>query len=89
MSRSRRHTPVTGFTSCHSEKEDKQIWHRRWRRAQRATLASASQEALESYLPKLAREVSEIWDMGKDGRSRWPISLLRAKGRDARWLWGK
>lgn len=31
MSRSRRKTPITGHTTCRSEREDKKIWHQRWR----------------------------------------------------------
>jgi hypothetical protein len=31
MSRSRRKTPIVGHTTCGSEREDKKLWHQRWR----------------------------------------------------------
>ncbi|WP_282811691.1 hypothetical protein [Thauera humireducens] len=42
MSRSRRKTPIVGHTTCHSEREDKKLWHQRWRTSERTALASAS-----------------------------------------------
>ena len=71
MSRSRRKTPITGHTNCRSERHDKQIWHRRWRTRERMALASASPEALSAHLPLLENQVSNVWSMGKDGRSYW------------------
>jgi len=38
MSRSVRKNPIMGITTCRSEKEDKQIWHKRWRRRERIVL---------------------------------------------------
>lgn len=46
MSRSRRKTPIVGHTTCRSEREDKKLWHQRWRTHERTALASASPEAL-------------------------------------------
>jgi len=74
MSRSRRKTPIIGNTTCRSERQDKKIWHQRWRCRERNALASASPEALESHLPLLENQVSNVWSMGKDGHSYWPIS---------------
>lgn len=39
MSRSYRHTPICGVTTARSEKEDKQIEHRKWRAAVHEALA--------------------------------------------------
>ncbi len=45
-SRSRRKTPIVGHTTCRSEREDKKLWHQRWRTHDSASaLASASPEA--------------------------------------------
>lgn len=64
MSRSYRHTPIAGITTCRSEKEWKQRWHRRLRSAVRRTLLQTMDDAL---LPHF-REVSNIWTFGKDGK---------------------
>ncbi len=46
MSRSRRKTPIVGHATCRSEREDKKLWHQRWRSRERSALASAPPEAL-------------------------------------------
>lgn len=74
MSRSRRKTPIFGHTTCRSERQDKKLWHQRWRSRERNALANASPEALASYLPLLENEVSNVWAMGKDGHSYWPVA---------------
>jgi hypothetical protein len=74
MSRSRRKTPITGHTTCRSEREDKKIWHQRWRTHERTVLTSLSPENLNAYLPLQENQVSNVWSMGKDGRSYWPIA---------------
>ncbi|MGV8892561.1 MAG: hypothetical protein ACOH2K_06425 [Burkholderiaceae bacterium] len=74
MSRSRRKTPITGHTNCRSEQQDKKTWHQRWRTRERSTLASLSPEGLAAHLPLLEQQVSNVWSMGKDGRSYWPVT---------------
>jgi hypothetical protein len=74
MSRSRRKTPIIGNTTCRSERQDKKLWHQRWRTCERNVLASASPEAWESHLPILEKQVSNVWLMGKDGRSYWSVA---------------
>lgn len=74
MSRSRRKTPITGHTNCRSEREDKKTWHQRWRTHERSTLANLSPEGLAAHLPSLENQVSNVWSMGKDGRSYWPVA---------------
>lgn len=74
MSRSRRKTPIVGHTTCGSEREDKKLWHQRWRTRERTALTSASPEALSAHLPLLENQASSVWSMGKDGRSYWPSS---------------
>jgi hypothetical protein len=73
VSRSRRKTPKFGNTTCRSERQDKKLWHQRWRTSERMALASATPEALSAHLPLLENQVSSVWSMGKDGRSYWPV----------------
>lgn len=73
MSRSRRKTPIIGYTTCRSEKQDKQIWHRRWRARERTAMDSIAPESLDTFLPLLENQVSSVWAMGKDGKQYWPI----------------
>lgn len=72
MSRSRRKTPITGITTCRSEREDKKRWHQRWRSRERTALANASPEALNAHLPLLENDVINVWAMGKDGHAYRP-----------------
>lgn len=73
MSRSRRKNPVFGITTCVSERKDKITWHRRWRAKERTALNGVAHADLEAYLPSLENQVSNVWDMGKDGRQYWPV----------------
>lgn len=62
MSRSYRKTPITGWTTCESEKWDKKMANRKLRRR----TIDAIRKREEVY-PEL-KEVSDIWDFGKDGK---------------------
>lgn len=73
MSRSRRKTPIIGHTTCRSEKQDKQIWHRRWRARERTAMNGIAPELLDTFLPLLENQVRSVWAMGKDGKQYWPI----------------
>jgi hypothetical protein len=66
MARSRRKTPICGITTARSEKQDKKIWHSRYRAAVRTHLRSNRDQDL---MP-LPREVSNVWDFAKDGKQR-------------------
>ena len=69
MSRSFKHYAAGGNTTGHSEKEDKQFWHRVFRRVQRQNLLHAQRvEELDDYLPVFTREKSEVWKFNKDGK---------------------
>lgn len=61
MSRSQRKKPIVSHTSCRSEREDKKLWHQRWRTRERSALANASPEALEAHLSLLENQVSNVW----------------------------
>lgn len=66
VSRSRRQTPVYGYTTARSEAWDKQQWHQRWRTHERDRLRKVSADG--EHLTTLRNEVSSTWDMAKDGR---------------------
>ena len=71
MSRSRKKTPITGNVSG-SEKVDKQLWHRRLRRA---TRQSVSEDP--DFIAPDRRDVSDVWAMQKDGKHWWPDDDMR------------
>jgi len=71
MSRSYRKSPFIGVTCARSEKDDKRVANRRYRRRVSSSLISGRE------MP-LIREVSEVYLFSKDGRqmitdknSRW------------------
>lgn len=65
MSRSRRRTAIRGITTARSEKTDKQVSHRKVRRAVR-------QRVLEADAPlPLERELTNPWSMAKDGKKHF------------------
>jgi hypothetical protein len=66
MSRSKRKTPIAGNTGASSEKEDKQIWHRTFRRKIKSLLHLDDEDA-EIMYPEV-KEVSNPWLMDKDGK---------------------
>lgn len=66
MSRSYKKTPVSSNTTARSEKLDKKTWHSRRRAVERTQLASAGD--LDTVMPVLDIEVSNVWDFAKDGK---------------------
>ena len=70
MSRSRRKSPVTGITTSESEKDDKRIYNRRYRRASKQLFEN---DPVRDPMPKL-REFSDPWLMDKDGKARFDPS---------------
>ena len=69
MSRSRKRTPVCGFTTSDTEKQDKRLANRRLRRKVRVILSAEP----DPELPAL-REVSNVWSFDKDGKRRFDPS---------------
>jgi len=65
MSRSRRHTPVTGITKSESDKRDKVLAHRRQRRRVRTAMASGREDVATR------RKAGDVWSVAKDGKSRF------------------
>ena len=77
MSRSYQKTPIKGHTTCKSERLDKRLWHKRWRKHERIKLSVISPENLDDHCTTDRREVSNPWDMGKDGKHYYsPNNLL-------------
>ena len=67
MARSRKKTPAHGITTARSEKKDKRLYNRRFRRVcKQAIQINPEREAL----PDL-REYSNPWCMDKDGKVRF------------------
>jgi hypothetical protein len=77
MSRSRRKTPIVGHTTCGSEREDKKLWHQRWRTRERTALTSVARSPERPSAPA-GKPASSVWSMGKDGRSYWPVKRQAA-----------
>ena len=75
VTRSHRKTPVIGILTADTEKRDKQLAHRRLRARERQDLHRGGEEN-----PRL-REVSDPWEMYKDGKQRidpsWDPRLMR------------
>ena len=63
MSRSYRKSPFMGITCAHSEKDDKRVANRRYRRRVVSSI-------LRGREMPLIREVSEVYLFSKDGRQR-------------------
>ena len=61
MSRSRRKTPICGLTTTGSEKEDKMISSRAFRRKVREALKNQKEAPLE-------KEIRDPWKWSKDGK---------------------
>ncbi|MEO6528743.1 MAG: hypothetical protein ABIP93_19150 [Gemmatimonadaceae bacterium] len=64
MTRSRKKTPIRGVTSAASEKADKAVAHRKERKRVRTVLHVDPEPEV---LPH-TRELSDPWDMAKDGK---------------------
>lgn len=63
MARSRRKNPITPVTTSESEADDKKIWHRRYRRAEKQRVdKDLEAEALSQS------HYSDPWSMSKDGK---------------------
>lgn len=70
MSRSKRKRPIFGNTTADSEKRDKVIYHRRFRRRVADALRESLQSGEDATFP-LADEVGNQWLFDKDGKTYW------------------
>ena len=62
MSRSYKKTPITSFTTAKSDKEDKKLANRLFRRASRNRIKSNREPFYR------LRDVCDVWDFAKDGK---------------------
>lgn len=62
MSHSKKRTKKFGTTTASSEKEDKRIANRKFRR-----LVKSKAKVLDEDMPQI-REVSNVWSFAKDGK---------------------
>ena len=62
MSRSFKHTTISGITTATSEKRDKQLANRRFRRISRHRVKIEREPLID------LDEISDIWDFQKDGK---------------------
>ena len=73
MSRSKRKTPIMGFTTAKSEKKDKRINNRKLRRKTKVAMLS------EKEILPIMKEVSDPWMMQKDGKQKFDPNLHGGK----------
>lgn len=69
MSRSNRKRPFCGNTTSESEKQDKGIFHKKWRRTSKQQLSDI--EDLDDLVFDTKREVSNVYGWAKDGKRRF------------------
>ena len=68
MSRSRKKNMAGGWTTSISEKMDKQLWHRAFRRENKTLAKIQILQEAEITFPVI-REKSNPWSMSKDGKN--------------------
>lgn len=73
MSRSIKKKYFLSHACCQSEKKDKKIWHKAFRKKEKQKIGSSD---LEEHLTTHHREVSNPWTMGKDGKHRYSKGYL-------------
>jgi len=66
MSRSRKKTNRGGTTTAPSEKDNKKLWHKIFRRKNKTVLKKADEEETVFVTE---REVIDVWQMDKDGKT--------------------
>ena len=71
MSRSYRKTPIMGMTTAHTEAWDKQDWHSRFRSNTKQNINKC--QDFDNFVDVNFREVSNVWNMAKDGRQRMDV----------------
>lgn len=77
MSRSRRKTPIRGWTMSPSEKEYKRHHNRRFRRITRERLQCEDYDSA----PVDPNEISNVWNWSKDGKYWWGNEYIDSMSR--------
>lgn len=67
MSRSHKKTPYLPVACC-SERISKKIWHKKWRSREHSQLSSLEEDQFDDYQSVHYRDVSDPWNMQKDGK---------------------
>lgn len=65
MSRSMRKTKMFGITSAESEKQDKRLWNRKFRKVCKKLICQQEEAHLK------IKAVTNVWDGSKDGKRFW------------------
>ena len=73
MSRSIKNKYFLSHCCCRSEKKDKKIWHKAFRKKEKQKVCSND---LEGHVTTHHREVSDLWTMGKDGKHYYSKNYL-------------
>jgi hypothetical protein len=77
MSRSRKKTNAGGCTTAPSERDDKKIWHKTFRRKNKALLSSA--DKADEALFFTENDIIDTWQMDKDGKTFYTWEKGRRK----------
>jgi len=80
MSRSRRKHNIRGNTSAESEKEDKKLWHKAFRR--KTKIITTGKKNLDDIVFPSVKDISDTWTMAKDGKFKFETTDEDAK----KWL---
>jgi len=75
MSRSKKKHNIGGVTTAPSEKNDKNIWHKIFRRKNKTLVKKANDETL--FVTE--NDVIDVWQMDKDGKAFNPTEEGRRK----------
>lgn len=67
------------MTEARSEKEDKKIWHRAWRRREASRLHVLKPAELDGHIPLVEADASSTWKMAKDGKQFWSNRYQRKR----------
>src|SRR2546423_13343447 len=74
MSRSRKFFPISGKAGANSEKMDKRVWNRSFRKAVRGKIAG-SIDFDAALLPYDMHKETQAWEGAKDGKRWFDASL--------------
>jgi hypothetical protein len=75
MSRSIKNKYFLAHACCQSEKKDKKRWHKIFRKKEKQKINSTD---LEEHVTTYRKEISNPWNMGKDGKHYYSQNYLLA-----------
>ena len=77
MSRSKKKHNISGVTTAPSERDDKNIWHKIFRRKNKALLNNTDEVDETVFLTE--NEIIDPWQMDKDGKAFNPTEKEKRK----------